>query len=112
WFSLAWRVLDAQYWGVAQRRRRIFLVADFAGRTAPKILFEQDRLLGDFTQSRSSWQGTASTASQSTDITGRTCIETESKAQANLLCLNDQGGDRMDITEECTATLRASMSGH
>ena len=95
WFSLAWRVLDAQYWGVAQRRRRIFLVADFAGRTAPKILFEQDRLLGDFTQSRSSWQGTASTASQSTDITGRTCIETESKAQANLLCLNDQGGDRV-----------------
>ena len=40
-FSLAWRVLDAQYWGVAQRRRRIFLVADFGGLTAPKILFEQ-----------------------------------------------------------------------
>ncbi|MDD4262594.1 MAG: DNA cytosine methyltransferase, partial [Syntrophaceticus schinkii] len=41
-FSLAWRVLDAQYWGVAQRRRRIFLVADFGGCTAPQILFEQD----------------------------------------------------------------------
>ena len=46
-FSLAWRVLDAQYWGVAQRRRRIFLVADFGGLTAPKILFEQERLPGD-----------------------------------------------------------------
>ncbi len=46
-FSLAWRVLDAQYWGVAQRRKRIFLVADFGGHTAPKILFEQDRLLGN-----------------------------------------------------------------
>ena len=34
-FSLAWRVLDAQFWGVAQRRRRIFLVADFAGTSAP-----------------------------------------------------------------------------
>ena len=39
-FSLAWRVLDAQYWGVPQRRRRIFIVADFAGFSAPKILFK------------------------------------------------------------------------
>ena len=38
--SLAWRVLDAQYWGVPQRRRRIFLVADFAGRSATQILFK------------------------------------------------------------------------
>ena len=52
-FSLAWRVLDAQYWGVAQRRRRIFLVADFGGHTAPQILFEQDRLFGDTPQSES-----------------------------------------------------------
>ena len=44
-FSVAWRVLDAQHWGVAQRRKRIFLVADFGGYAAPKILFEQDRLL-------------------------------------------------------------------
>ena len=43
-FSVAWRVLDAQHWGVAQRRKRIFLVADFGGYAAPKILFEQDRL--------------------------------------------------------------------
>ena len=43
-FSLAWRVLDAQYWGVAQRRRRIFLVADFGGRTAPAILFKRRRV--------------------------------------------------------------------
>lgn len=38
--SLAWRVLDAQFFGVPQRRRRIFLVADFAGQSAPEILFE------------------------------------------------------------------------
>lgn len=38
-FSLAWRCLDAQYWGVAQRRKRIFLVADFAGTSAPLLLF-------------------------------------------------------------------------
>ena len=58
-FSLAWRVLDAQYWGVAQRRRRIFLVADFGGLTAPKIFFEQERLLGDLAESTGQRQGTA-----------------------------------------------------
>ena len=45
-FSLAWRVLDAQYWGLAQRRARIFVVADFGGLTAPKILFIPERLPG------------------------------------------------------------------
>ena len=39
-FSLAWRCLDAQYWGVAQRRKRIFLLADFAGLLAPQLLFD------------------------------------------------------------------------
>lgn len=39
-FSLAWRTVDAQYWGVPQRRRRIYLVADFGGESAPEILFE------------------------------------------------------------------------
>ena len=38
--SLAWRCMDAQYWGVDQRRKRIFLVADFAGPTAPFLLFD------------------------------------------------------------------------
>ena len=46
-FSLAWRVLDSQHWGVPQRRRRIYLVADFGGLTAPEILFKQDSLFGD-----------------------------------------------------------------
>lgn len=41
-WSLAWRVHDAQYWGVAQRRRRISLLADFAGTTAPWIMFEPE----------------------------------------------------------------------
>ena len=43
-YSLAWRVLDAQYWGVAQRRRRIFLVCDFDDQCASKVLFESDGL--------------------------------------------------------------------
>ena len=39
-YSVCWRVLDAQYFGVPQRRKRIFLVADFAGQRAERILFE------------------------------------------------------------------------
>lgn len=50
-WSVAWRVFDAQFWGVPQRRRRIALVADFGGTTAPEILFERKSLQGDITQS-------------------------------------------------------------
>ncbi len=46
-FSLAWRIFDAQYWpGTPQRRRRVFIVADFAAECAPQILFEQESLPG------------------------------------------------------------------
>lgn len=47
-FSVAWRIHDAQYWGVPQRRRRIALVADFDGQCAGEILFEPKGLRGDF----------------------------------------------------------------
>lgn len=46
-WSVAWRVHDAQYWGVPQRRRRIALVADFGGDTAHEILFERKGVSGD-----------------------------------------------------------------
>ena len=73
-FSLAWRVMDAQFWGVAQRRRRIFLVADFGGNTAPQILFEQDRLFGNIAPCRGEGQGTAAPAQGSPDDTGGACL--------------------------------------
>lgn len=46
-FSLAWRVLNAKYFGVPQRRRRIFLVADLDGGSSREILFEQKSMSGD-----------------------------------------------------------------
>ena len=73
-FSLAWRVLDAQFWGVAQRRRRIFLVTDFGGNTAPQILFEQDRLFGNPPPCRGEGQGAAAPAQGRTDDTGGACL--------------------------------------
>ena len=61
-WSLAYRVLDAQYWGVPQRRRRIYLVADFGGQCAREILFEREGLRGYFTQGRTPWKATSADA--------------------------------------------------
>ena len=55
-WSLAWRVFDAQFWGVPQRRRRIALVADFGGLTAPEILFERKGVSGYYPQGRTPWE--------------------------------------------------------
>ncbi|MBO4854130.1 MAG: DNA cytosine methyltransferase [Oscillospiraceae bacterium] len=63
-YSIAWRVFDAQYWGVPQRRKRIYLVADFAGGCAGKILFESEGLSGYSPQGFRSWQGAAGTAEE------------------------------------------------
>lgn len=64
-FSLAWRMLDAQYWGVPQRRKRIYLVADFAGGRAPEILFKREGLSWDSAESGAPGQGTADDAAGS-----------------------------------------------
>lgn len=96
-FSLAWRVLDAQYWGVPQRRKRIYLVADFAGQCAGKILFESEGVSGYPPKGICPWQGTAG------DFEGCT-------GAAGTVCLNDQGGNRMDVTEGMTCTLRAESN--
>lgn len=61
-WSLAYRVFDAQYWGVPQRRRRIHLVLDLAGQCAGEVLFERESLRGYFETSRTPWQGTAGDA--------------------------------------------------
>lgn len=57
-WSLAWRQLDAQYWGVPQRRKRIALVADFGGQRAAKILFERTSLSGNPSESIKTWEAT------------------------------------------------------
>lgn len=55
-WSLAWRQLDAQYWGVPQRRKRIALVADFGGQRAAEILFERTSLSGNPDESVPTWK--------------------------------------------------------
>lgn len=66
-WSIAWRLHDAQFWGVPQRRKRIALVADFGGQSAPEVLFERKGLSGDFEQSRTTREETAGGAGKSTE---------------------------------------------
>ena len=61
-WSLAYRVFDAQYWGVPQRRRRIHLVLDLRGERARKVLFEREGLRGYFAEGGTTWQGAAGDA--------------------------------------------------
>ena len=58
-FSIAWRTLDAQFWGVPQRRRRIALVVDFGGQRAGEILFERTGMSRDTEPSIPPWKGIA-----------------------------------------------------
>jgi DNA (cytosine-5)-methyltransferase 1 len=78
-WSIAWRVLDAQFWGVPQRRRRIALVADFGGFTAPPILFERDSVQGDIEQSGETGQGAAA----DTETGAYTAITNRGKVEGN-----------------------------
>mgnify|MGYP000134623336 FL=1 len=119
-YSVAWRVLDAQFWGVPQRRRRIFLVADFAGGSAEQILFESESLSGYSPKSFCSWQRTAGGFETGTDAASfdgykgsvadkasTLHVNCEISTDRNGVVLNDQGGSRMDVTEDVTCTLRA-----
>lgn len=120
-WSVAYRTLDAQYWGVPQRRRRIYLVADLAGRGAGKILFESEGLSGYSAEGFRSWQRAAGSFTPCagaagfdgyngnlTDDTSATLgVNYGMSTGRNGIVLNDQGGNRMDITEEVTSTLRA-----
>ena len=64
-WSIAWRVLDAQFWGVPQRRRRIALVADFGGQSAPEILFVRQSVCGDSEPGEPKRKTTAGNAGES-----------------------------------------------
>ena len=104
-WSVAYRVLDAQWWGVPQRRKRIYLVADFADQSAPEILFNSEGLSRYSAEGFRAWQRAAAGAEGCTGEAG--C-----NGAGGRICLNDQGGTQMDVSEDVTGTLRAQEHGH
>ncbi len=96
-YSIAWRVIDAQYFRVPQRRKRIYLVADFNSECAGKILFESESLSGNI--------------DKSSQTRKRATVDAEgSFREPSTVCLNDQGGSVMNITVDRTNTLRATAN--
>lgn len=167
-WSIAWRVLDAQFWGVPQRRRRIALVADFGGQSAPEILFVRKGVSGDSEPCGEKRKGFAGRSESGAayavrvrggcDGGGKGALVQEEKSgnlgcnndqtifcnitaagfnasmgakagnigyeeeksptlsaarhDASVLCLNDQGGNVMGISQDISGTLRAQEHGH
>ena len=168
-FSIAWRLHDAQFWGVPQRRKRIALVADFGGLSAPEICFERKGLSRDIEPCGTEREGSAGATSDR--VTTAICLQGNGIDRAdtagcngrgwndqdvsytlntidrpavyaagfdgnmgakagnigfdwecsptlnagktmNTLCLNDQGGSVMNVTENISGTLRAQEHGH
>ena len=106
-WSVAYRVFDAQYWGVPQRRARIYLVADFAGESAGEILFKSEGVSGYTPQGFRAWQGAAGGAEEGTGETGG-----RSDAGGGTLCLNTQGNSGVGITEDKALALVAQDHGN
>ena len=101
-FSVAWRVLDAQYWGVPQRRKRIYLVADFDSECAGKILFESEGLSGYSAEGFRSWQRAAGSAENGS---GKSISKNINSAG---FCTEHSANSRsIGFEEETSPTLRA-----
>ena len=100
-YSIAWRVLDAQYWGVPQRRKRIYLVADLDGDSAGKILFDSESVSGHSEKMQAARKDFARCAQGGAGETGW-----------GKEVLNDQGGSAISIEDNLSPTLRAETHQH
>ena len=108
-FSVAYRVLDAQYWGVPQRRARIYLITDFDGGSAGEVLFKSEGLSGYTPQGFRAWEGAAGGAEKGAGEAGG---RPDAGSGDGRYCLNPQGCSGITLTEEQTGTLVAQDHGH
>ena len=104
-WSIAWRILDAQFWGVPQRRRRIALVADFGGQSASEILFVRKSLSGDTEQSESQRKETTSDVTEGFGTNRQSAIA----IQGSMIGRADKNGPQGDgINENVCFTLNTT----
>ena len=108
-WSVAYRVLDAQYWGVPQRRSRIYLVGDFAGGSAGEVLFKSEGMSGYTPQGFRAWERTAGGAEEGAGEAGG---RADAGSGDGRYCLNPQGSSGVTVTEESAGTLVAQDHGH
>ena len=118
-WSIAWRILDAQFWGVPQRRRRIALVADFGGQSASEILFVRKSVSGHFEPSESQREKATSNASGGTgadDREGESAVTFNWQAAAGAgLCVSDEVVQPLGCTRQTavayTLKIRSGCEG-
>ena len=122
-WSIAWRVLDAQFWGVPQRRRRIALVADFGGGCAQEILFERKGLRRDSEESRTERQSPSTDAQgcigvydsepiRAYDIGDRRTVANESvDVSPTLLSKMGTGGNNVPVVVEGLDVYNQCLTG-
>ena len=130
-WSVVWRTHDAQYWGVPQRRRRISVVADFAGDTASEIQFDGESVSGDIAESGASGEGPAEAAEAGASYAVRirggcdgggkgALVQTEKSGtlgtgnDQTIFCMaTQQGGAELRTDDRApTLTAAAGMSGN
>lgn len=113
-YSIAWRVMDAQYWGVPQRRRRIALVVDFGGCRASQILFKPQSLRGDTAAGGTAWEGVASDAGRGPQVSDGALRRDHRDCDASVGAFSGGQSPKaggIGYAAEAMPTLRAANSG-
>lgn len=109
-WSLAWRTMDAQYWGVPQRRLRISLVLDLTGQRAGEILFEPESLRGHFAPSITPGQATAGAVENGAGTANGVYAEVSNVCAFKLG--NSEQARSIGYAEELVPTLNAECGGN
>lgn len=107
-YSVAWRTFDAQYWGVPQRRKRIFLVMDFGGQRARDILFKQESLRRHSPESKYPWESFARQAEIGTGSSDRALHQ---RIEPPIAVATQQVNAEIMVDKSPTLTAANGMSG-